>query len=96
MNAVSDESFKYSGDQRYPKAAAEMLASIAAVSSAPCDILIAAHPEATSLWSIIDERGQGDRARLIDSSACKRYAEGAKARLDKRLEQEQKVISGAN
>lgn len=90
LNAVSDDAFKYGGDQRYPNAAADMLASIAAISAAPCDVLIAAHPEATGLWSIIDEQGRGDRARLVDSSACRRYAAGAKTRLERRLEQEKK------
>lgn len=88
LNAVSDDAFKYSGDKRYPNAAADMSASIAAISSTPCDILIAVHPEATGMWSIIDEHGKGDRARLVDSSACKRYAAGAKNRLEKRLAQE--------
>lgn len=90
LNAVSDDAFKYGGDKRYPKAAADMQASIAAVSSAPCDILIAAHPDLTNLWSVIDEQGKGDRAKLIDSSACKQYAAGAKTRLAKRIEQEKK------
>jgi metallo-beta-lactamase class B len=88
LSAVSDDAFKYRGDKRYPTAAADMRTSIAAISSAPCDILIAAHPEGAGLWSVIDEQGKGDRARLIDPSACKRYAEGAKGRLDRRLEQE--------
>jgi metallo-beta-lactamase class B len=90
LNAVADDAFKYGGDKRYPKAAADMLASIAAISAAPCDILIAAHPEATGIWSVIDEQGKGDRAKLVDSSACKRYAEGAKTRLEGRLKQEKK------
>jgi metallo-beta-lactamase class B len=89
LNAVSDDVFKYGGDERYPKAADDMRASIAAVAELPCDILIAAHPELTGLWSVFDEQGRGDRARLIDSSACKRYAAAGKARLDKRLEREQ-------
>jgi len=88
LNAVSDDAFKYGGDRRYPKAAADLEASIKAIAAAPCDILIAAHPEATGLWSVIDEKGRGDRTRLVDSSACKRYAEGAKERLEKRLEEE--------
>ncbi len=88
VNAVSDNSFKYGGDERYPKAAADMAASIQALAAAPCDILIAAHPEFTGLWSIIDEQGKGDRARLVDSSACKRYAAAGKERLDKRLQDE--------
>ena len=85
LNAVSDDSFKYSGDARYPNARADMESSIAALAAAPCDVLISVHPELAGLWSIIDERGQGDRAKLIDAGACKRYAEAGKQRLEKRL-----------
>lgn len=90
LNAVSDDVFKYSGDKRYPNAAADLRASMTAISAAPCDILITAHPEATGLWSVIDEQGKGDRAKLIDASACKSYVAVTKARLEKRLEQERK------
>jgi metallo-beta-lactamase class B len=88
LNAISDEPFKYSGDERYPSAAADLAASIEAVAAAPCDILIAAHPEITGMWTVIDERGQGDRSRLVDPSACKRYAAAGKERLEKRLQSE--------
>lgn len=88
LNAVSDDSFKYSGDQRYPDARSDLTASIAAIAAAPCDILIAAHPDFTGLLTLIDERGAGDRAQLIDSSACKRYAAAGKERLAKRLDSE--------
>jgi metallo-beta-lactamase class B len=90
LNAISDDAFKYSGDKRYPKAAADLRASIEAIASAPCGILIAAHPDLTDLWSVIDKQGKGDRTRIVDPSACKRYAEGARSRLEKRLEQERK------
>lgn len=88
LNAISDDSFKYSGDARYPNAGSDMAASIAAISAAPCDILVAAHPDFTGLLTLIDEQGKGDRAQLIDSSACKRYAAAGKQRFDKRLEAE--------
>ena len=88
LNAVSDNSFKYSGDARYPNASADLTSSIAAIAAAPCDILIAAHPELSSLLSVFEEQGKGDRAQLVDSSSCKRYAAGAKERLDKRLQAE--------
>lgn len=91
LTAVSDDSFKYSGDERYPQAAADMIASIAAVAAAPCDILISAHPERTGIWSVIDEHGKGDRARLIDASACMRYSEESRKYFDKRLERERKA-----
>ena len=88
LNAVSDKSFKYGGDERYPRAAADMASSIAALAAAPCDVLIAAHPNFTGLWTTIDEHGKGDRAKLIDSSSCKRYAAAGKERLDQRLQDE--------
>ncbi len=88
LNAVSDDAFKYGGDKRYPHAAADMRASIAAIAATPCDILISAHPEGAGLWSAINEQGQGDRAKLVDSTACKRYADGAGTRLEKRIESE--------
>jgi len=88
LNAISDDSFKYSGDPRYPGAGSDMSASIAAISAAPCDILVVAHPDFTGLLTVIDEQGKGDRSQLIDSSACKRYAATGKERFEKRLEQE--------
>jgi metallo-beta-lactamase class B len=88
LNAVSDDSFKYSGDARYPDAASDMTSSIAALAAAPCDILIAAHPNFTGLWSIIDEHGKGDRAKLVDPSSCQRYAAAGRERLQKRLTEE--------
>jgi metallo-beta-lactamase class B len=88
LNAISDDSFKYSGDARYPSARSDMAASIATLGAAPCDILVAAHPDLTGLLILIDEQGNGDRAQLVDSSACKRYAAAGKERLNKRLEDE--------
>lgn len=90
LSAVSDDSFKYSGDERYPNAAADMRASIAAIAAAPCDILISNHPERTGLWSIIDEHGNGDRSKLIDATACERYAEAANRNFEQRLQRETK------
>jgi metallo-beta-lactamase class B len=90
LNAVSDDSFKYSGDERYPTAATDMESSIAALAAAPCDILIAAHPNLTGLWSIIDEHGKGDREKLVDPTSCKRYAAASKERFEKRLADEQR------
>ena len=56
--------------------------------AAPCDILISAHPELSSVLTAFDENGKGDRAKLVDSSSCKRYADAAKERFKKRLEAE--------
>ena len=88
LNAISDDTFKYGGDARYPEAQVDMARSIAALEAVRCDILIAAHPEFTGLWSIIDEQGAGNPDKLLDAFACKRYAAAGKVRLEKRLESE--------
>jgi hypothetical protein len=46
---------------------------------------VTAHPEQSDLWTVIDESGKGERAKLIDATTCKRYGEGAKQRFDQRL-----------
>lgn len=88
LNAISDDSFKYSGDERYPSASSDLRASIAAIAAAPCDILVAAHPDFTGLLTLIDPQGNGERAQLIDPSACQRYAAAGRERLEKRLQNE--------
>lgn len=85
LNAVSDDTFKYAGDKRYPSALSDMRASIAAVAALPCDILVSAHPENSGVLTIIDAEGKGDRAQLIDPAACKRYAASGRERLERRL-----------
>jgi metallo-beta-lactamase class B len=85
LNAVSDDSFRYSGDDRYPGARADITSSMAAIAAAPCDILISAHPELSGVLSVFDENGKGDRTKLVDSSSCERYAARAKERFEKRL-----------
>lgn len=88
LNAVADRAFKYGGDARYPSAAKDLTSSMAAIAAAPCDILITAHPELSGLWSTIDEQGHGDRARLNDPAACKRYVETTRQLLEQRLASE--------
>nr|AIA15040.1 SubclassB3_beta_lactamase [uncultured bacterium]AIA15061.1 SubclassB3_beta_lactamase [uncultured bacterium] len=88
LNAVADSQFKYSGDARYPTAAKDLISSMEAVAAAPCDVLITAHPELSGVWATIDEQGKGDRAKLNDPAACKRYVETTKQRLEQRLASE--------
>lgn len=88
LNAISDDTFKYARDERYPNALSDLRASIAAISATACDILVSAHPEFTGLLTIVDPQGNGDRAELIDSAACKRYAVTGRERLEKRLADE--------
>jgi metallo-beta-lactamase class B len=88
LTAVSDDSFQFTGDKRYPVALEDFTKSLQSIESLPCDILLAPHPESVDLWGRLDRRAAGDRDALIDSTACRRYVEAARARLSLRIERE--------
>jgi metallo-beta-lactamase class B len=88
LNAVSDDSFKYSGDPRYPNALQDFRRTLGKLESLPCDILISAHPEFSELWERVDSRNGGEDNALIDPSMCRRYVAAARSRLEKRIASE--------
>jgi metallo-beta-lactamase class B len=88
LNAVSDNSFKYSGDPRYPNALEEFRGTLRKVESLRCDILISAHPEFSGWWEKVEARNAGKEDALVDASACSRYVAAARERLDKRIASE--------
>ena len=67
----------------FTQVAASFRASIAKVSDLPCDILISTHPSASSFWQRVESH------QLIDSNACRAYADTAERNLDKRLAEEE-------
>lgn len=91
LNAVSDHSFKYSGDPRYPDALEDFRRTMRKVESLPCDILISAHPEFSAWWERIEARRAGKEDALVDPSACRRYVAAARERLEQRIASETSV-----
>ncbi len=91
LNAVSADDFSYSGDPRYPNAANDLRASIERIASLDCDLIISAHPEVADFWEAIERREKGDADALIDKDGCRKYAQGAKERLEARLAKERKT-----
>jgi metallo-beta-lactamase class B len=85
VNAISDKQFRYSGDPRYPSARADVEASLAKLSTMPCDVLISAHPEASDLWERKDAATKAGHAAFIDPKGCSEYALRTRAVLDKKL-----------
>lgn len=90
LNAVSDDSFQYSGDPRYPTALQDFHRTLVRVESLRCDILISAHPEFSELWERVDSRNAGEEDALIDPSMCRRYVAAARERLEQRIASERK------
>lgn len=80
LNPISSDGYRFSS---HPDLVKAFRGGIAAVSGAPCDILIAPHPVAAS-WR---DRLLGLKP-LIDPAGCGAYAMVASQRLDKRLAEE--------
>lgn len=80
LSVASDETYRFSDHADYLTA---FHRSIDTVASLPCDILISPHPLASDLFARFD-----GKAPLMDSNACKRYADGARTNLERRLQDE--------
>ena len=85
LTAISDDVFRYSDDAAHPGYLAAFRNTLARVSALDCDILVTPHPSASGLWNRIGPRAA---APLMDTTACRRYAQGARQRLEKRLAEE--------
>lgn len=81
---ISDDTFRYAGDPRYPKATADFARGHALLERLRCDVLITPHPGASQLWERLAPGGSG----LVNPAGCTRYAASARAALTKRLETE--------
>jgi len=82
LTAVSAPGFRFTDT---PNGISDFEKSFGIVSALPCDILISAHPEFSGLWQRLAKHEAGDANGLIDPTACRRYVEGARAGLEKRI-----------
>lgn len=87
LTALTAGSYRYS-DAAHPERLAGFRRGLDVVAELPCDILVTPHPEASGFDERIARRGAGDATALVDRDACRRYAEGARERLDAQVERE--------
>ena len=91
LTPISDDAFRFSDDAAHPGALAAFRQSAETIAALPCDILVTPHPDASDLW---DRLGSAPTKALIDTGACRRYAEGASKRLDERIAREKGTPAG--
>lgn len=82
LNAVVAPGFTYSSD---PARVAAFRASIAAVGTLPCDVIVSVHPELTDLAAKFARRAAGDADALVNPRSCHEYAESGARSLDRQL-----------
>lgn len=87
LSPVSSDGFLFSRSEAYPNAAADFERSYAFLDSVACDILITPHPDASELWQRL-ERRKTDPNALVNSGACRAYAENGREMLKERLAKE--------
>lgn len=76
LNPVSADGFRFSADAaRVP----EFRRSMERIRTLPCDVMVSAHPSQSGLF---EREANGT---LVDTTACKAYADAAEAKLDARL-----------
>ena len=79
LTAVSEPGYRFSDHPTYLKAFRQSIAKIRALD---CDILVSAHPDSSELFEKVSA------SSLVDANSCRKYADAADARLDKRLAKE--------
>jgi metallo-beta-lactamase class B len=85
---VSADGFLFSGNSTYPSAVEDFRRGFATLDSLPCDVLLTPHPGVSAMWERIDPATGVATAALVDRSACRRYADGARKALEARLDRE--------
>ena len=88
LTALAAKGLRFSGNPLYPKARADVERSITTIQALPCDILVAAHPEAGGLWERKANQAALGNAAFIDANACRNYALKARATLAQTLSAE--------
>ncbi len=88
LNPVSAPGFRFS---QHPQLVTQFRTSIATMKALPCDVIVSAHPDQSSLFERDAKRSARKAAEedpIVDPTGCQKYATEAAARLDKRLAEE--------
>jgi metallo-beta-lactamase class B len=86
LTPVSSEGFRFTSSRDYPTAIADFQRSFRVISALPCDVLLTPHPDASDLWARVAKRDAAPAPdALVDRTACARYADGGRRRLDTRV-----------
>jgi metallo-beta-lactamase class B len=89
LNPVSEPGFRFTGGGGRPDAVAAFQRSIDVVAGLPCDVLLAVHPGFSRMTGALRARGASPGAPpVVDTGACRAYAEDARERLARRVAEE--------
>ena len=87
---LSAHGFRFTRNSTYPHVLEDFEKSFRILDALPCDLLLTPHPESSDFWTRLERRNSGQSDALIDASACRHLAEGARERLKARVAAELK------
>lgn len=88
LNAVSADSFRFSGDETTPSIVGEFKNSIRIVEALPCDIFLSPHPGFFKMQEKLRRRSADETDVFVDREGCRAYARYAMGYLESRVEEE--------
>lgn len=89
LTPYAADSFHFTDDATHPHRVEDYMHGIDVIAGLPCGILMTPHPSQSDFLERIAKRDAGATPNpLIDSGACRAYAEAGRAKLDARLAKE--------
>jgi len=84
LSPVSADKYRFSD---HPEVIQQFESSFSRIASLPCDVLLTPHPDQSQLFERLDT-GKENTDAIKDAEGCKKYVQGAREALAKRLETE--------
>jgi metallo-beta-lactamase class B len=89
LTPVSADGFKFTHNTKYTTAIQDFQKSFSFFRSAPCDILLTAHPDVSKFWDRVQARAKGTKPDpMVDTAACRVLADRSEDALRKRIASE--------
>lgn len=88
QSPVSADDFLFTNNTSYPSALSDFDRGLSLIAKLPCDILLTPHPDASGFWQRVATRDSGKADALVDSTACRRFADAAREQIARRVARE--------
>nr|WP_063842701.1 LRA2 family subclass B3 metallo-beta-lactamase [uncultured bacterium BLR2]ACH58985.1 LRA-2 [uncultured bacterium BLR2] len=85
LSAVAAGKYRF---KDHPEVLQAFASSFSRAESAPCDVLLTPHPDASQLFQRLDPEGGTRAASIKDDTACRRYVQAARDTLARKLASE--------
>jgi metallo-beta-lactamase class B len=94
LGPFSADGYHFTDDAAHPHRVEDYQRGIDTIAALPCDILLSPHPGQSDFLERVARRKVGEKSDpVIDTTACRTYAENGRAKLVARLAKEQAALA---